>query len=141
MCRFRTGVSGLLVILRETAVLVLFSGAAPARLVAPWADIGVRTHLTADLVVEHERHHHVHLILSDAGAVATDLVFFDPGTPNVAQSFGGARQSLLNGVLEALGRCGADLGHFGYGHPRPPCQRFMAAIVIARILLRFSMEK
>jgi hypothetical protein len=37
------------------------------------------------LVVQHERHHHVHLILGDLSLVATDVLFFDPGAAYVAK--------------------------------------------------------
>src|SRR5688572_5030033 len=69
------------------------------------------------LIIEDEGHHHVHLVLGDtAVGLTADLMLFDPGAPDVSKRLGGPGEAQLDGVLEALRRGRADLGHLGYWH-------------------------
>src|SRR5688500_10279708 len=68
------------------------------------------------LIVEHERHHHVHLVLGDARAIAAHLMLFHPRAADIPQCLGRARQALLDCILEAFGRRRADLRYFRYCH-------------------------
>ena len=46
------------------------------------------------LVVEHEGHHHVHLVFDDLAFVASHLVLLDPGPFDVTQRLGGPGEAL-----------------------------------------------
>jgi hypothetical protein len=40
------------------------------------------------LIIEHERHHQVHLILRDAPVLTANLLLFDPRTPDIPKGLG-----------------------------------------------------
>lgn len=66
-----------------------------------------------NLIIEHECHHHIDLILRDPAAVTVNVLFFDPRAADISQRLGRPGQALLYGILEALRRGCADLRHFG----------------------------
>src|SRR3954469_4259537 len=71
-------------------------------------------------LVQDERDLHVDLILRDLVVLDRDPHLLDPGALDVPQGPGGPLDALLNGVLEALARRGAQLGDLGDGHDTPP---------------------
>src|SRR4029078_5386919 len=68
------------------------------------------------LVVQHEGHHHVDLVLDDLALLHPDPLFLDPRAADIPQRLRGASEASLNRVLEALFRSGADLGDLGDRH-------------------------
>src|SRR5690606_2707390 len=66
--------------------------------------------------LEDECHHHVDLILDDLPALDAYLLLLDPGALDVTQRLVGTGESLSDRVLEARGRCGADLRYLCDGH-------------------------
>jgi hypothetical protein len=62
-------------------------------------------------LVEDESDHQVNLIFDDVVVLNPDLLFFDPGTANIAYGLGGARDPTLNRVLKTLRGCRANLGN------------------------------
>ena len=67
----------------------------------------------ADLVVKHESHHHIDLILHDPSIVAADALFLYPRRLNTAQRLSSPSKTQLDRILEALRRGRADFGHLG----------------------------
>ena len=55
-----------------------------------------------DLVVKHESHHHVDLILQDPSIFAADALFLYPRRLNAAQRLSSPSKTLLDRILEAL---------------------------------------
>src|ERR1700720_566741 len=66
----------------------------------------------ADLVFQQIGNEHVHLILDDLPFVDSHMLLLDPGAADVTNRFARPRETLLNGLLEADFRDGADLRYF-----------------------------
>jgi hypothetical protein len=72
--------------------------------------------LPKPLVVQDERQQHVHLIFDDLSAFKPNLLFLDPGAPDVPDGLLRPRKTAGDGVLEALGGRGADFRNFRNRH-------------------------
>jgi len=70
-------------------------------------DAGCR--LTVLHLFEDERNQQIDLVSNDLLVLDLNFLLFDPGTPDLTDCLAGACDALLNGILEALLGCCADL--------------------------------
>ena len=78
------------------------------------------------LFVQHEGDFKVDLVARDGAVLDHDVLILDPGTLYVPQGLGGPSYALLDGILKALLRDGADLcyrsnAHIFLSHPFFEC--------------------
>lgn len=69
-----------------------------------WLRLPARTHafFTTKLLLEDERHLHVHAVLDDLALVHDDLLILNPGACNVTQRLVGAGHSAFDCLLETF---------------------------------------